>query len=101
MTKVYKDAPLKALSCVLHPSLEEARQTIMGIVDSIGEYQTESDKSRAIALLITPMAVKLGHLAPEQCPPYKIRPQAAESIFADVLYAIYGEDAKLGCKLLA
>ena len=99
MTKVHKSVVPEVSRHDFNPNLEEARETLLGLIDSIGEYETEADKSRAIALLITPMAVKRGHLTTEQCPPFKIKPKAAKEVFADILDVLYGEDAKLGCKL--
>jgi hypothetical protein len=101
MTKVYNDRLPKLPPHGLNPSLEQARATLIGLLDSLGEYETAADKSRALALLMTPALVKwgVGGLTPEQCPPFKIRPKAAKALFAGVLAALYGEDAPLGCTL--
>jgi hypothetical protein len=80
--------------------LEKAKLMINSLIDAIGEYKTETDRARAVALLITPMLVRLGEFQPEQCPPYKITPREAKVRFRAVLEALYGEDAGRGCRLL-
>lgn len=83
-------------------SLEEAKEGLLALVDSLGTYQTPSDRSRVIAVLITPMTVAEGLLLAHDCPPVKVMgPVGARERLIDVLNVLYGEEgAALGCKIL-
>ena len=83
-------------------SLEEAKEGLLALVDSLGTYQTPSDRSRVIAVLITPMTVAEGLLLAHDCPPVKVMgPVGARERLIDVLNVLYGEEgAALGCTIL-
>lgn len=87
---------------VLGMSLEEAKEGLLALVDSLGTYQTPSDRSRVIAVLITPMTIAEGLLLAHDCPPVKVMgPVGARERLIDVLNVLYGEEgAALGCKIL-
>jgi hypothetical protein len=82
--------------------LEEAKKELLAWVDSLGTYQTPGDRSRVIAVLITPMMVAKGHIPARACPPVKVMgPVGARERLIDVLNVLYGEEgAASGCKIL-
>jgi hypothetical protein len=99
------DVPLvepPALSVGGSLSLAEAKEGLLPLVDSLGTYQTPSDRSRVIAVLITPMTVAEGLLLAHDCPPVKVMgPVGARERLIDVLNVLYGEEgAALGCEIL-
>jgi hypothetical protein len=84
------------------PSLPEAKAMLESLVNSLGTYESDGDKSRVIAVLITPMMVAEGALLLHECPPVKVSgPHGSRERLIGVLNALYGEDcATLGCKIL-
>jgi hypothetical protein len=78
--------------------LRRVQGTSLSTVLAVGEYASAGDLSRAIALMITPMAVRLGLLSREQYPLYRIYAEKARQAFTGILEALYG-DANVGCKL--
>jgi len=82
-------------------NIEAAKQIITGLVRSLGAYEQPVHLSRAVALLLTPMAVDLGLVDSDDCPPYDIRPRAARERFRALLNALYGEQlTKRSCQIL-
>jgi hypothetical protein len=49
-------------------NIEEAKEVLMSLVTAVGEYASAGDLSRAVALLLTPMILRMGILSREQCP---------------------------------
>jgi len=76
-----------------------AKERLLALLDSLGEYATPEDRSRAMALILTPGIVFEGLLLAHECPPYKIEPEAAKRVFIQLLRSVYGEYAELGCSI--
>jgi hypothetical protein len=82
-------------------SVGTAKEVLKALVDSLGIYQSTSDKSRVFTVFMSPMMVAEGMLLAHECPPVQVvGPAGARERLIDVLNVLYGERAALGCKIL-